>query len=93
MINWGCRMIKQTIEVKTETFSDPKGLFLGPEETSNDNNIFGKDSGPPGRSWTPIYAWDARDVHRMINWGCRMIILHPQRLGSIYWTPASTWWT
>ena len=51
-------MINQTIEVKTETFSDPKGLFLGPEGTSNDKNIFGNDSGPLGRSWTPIYTGD-----------------------------------
>ena len=51
-------MIKQTIEVKSETSSGPKGLFLGPEGTSNDKNIFGNDYGPPGRIWTSIYAGD-----------------------------------
>ena len=51
-------MDRMTIEVKSETSSGPKGLFLGPEGTSNDKNIFGNDSGPPGRSWTPIYAGD-----------------------------------
>ena len=33
-------MINQTIEVKTETFSGPKGLFLGPDGTSNDKKHF-----------------------------------------------------
>ena len=51
-------MINQTIEVKTETFSGPKGLFLDLKGPPMIKNIFENDSGPPGRIWTPIYAGD-----------------------------------